>query len=196
MKKLSVWFVVFITMTGVTYGQGISWSANSNWLNYANGTTRLAGSINSSDGCFVQLIWVGTNGVIDAAISSGTGVTADDAVVDKRWVGAGVGGANGFFGGGNILDGDPIISNRFYYARVWSAPAFNYTNGLVPTSASNKYGNSVTWRYPKSDPISDSFDITGTSDINTMFSPIPEPAVFGLGIIGLLSLRFFSRKRK
>jgi len=193
--------VVLLASMGVSFGEGINWFAVANYLYYENGTTWLDGNTDNSLGCFAQLLWVGPNGTIDAAYGTGDGTqigTSDDVVVDTWWVGAGVGGADGWFDGANIGAGGQIQSNRVYFGRVWSAPAANYASGLVPTSLTNRYANSATWTYHAIDPVADDFDIASAA-LSTTLTPqsaIPEPAVLGLAVIGLLSLRLSTRKKK
>ncbi|HRZ11729.1 MAG TPA: PEP-CTERM sorting domain-containing protein [Kiritimatiellia bacterium] len=198
MRKIGI--VLFVLATAVcTFGEGISWFAEVYWLNYGDGSTRLTGSLSdTSVGCFVQLLWVGANGVIDSAYvdgADGTGAT-DDLVVDTRWVGAGV-GENGYFGGGDIAAGGNIVSGQVYFARTWSAPAANYASGYIPTSPTNRYQNSATWTYPHSNPLRDSFDIAGSGDLNTTLAPlaIPEPGVLALVGLGLIGLRLTRKQR-
>ena len=198
MRKIGIAAVVLV-MAVCSFGEGIGWFAEANWLNYGDGSTRLTGSLlDTSVGCFVQLLWVGANGSIDSAYidgSDGTGAT-DDLVVDTRWVGAAV-GDNGYFGGGDIAAGGNIVSGRVYFARVWSAPSPNYASGLIPTSGTNRYQNSATWTYPHSNPLRDSFDIAGSGDLNTTLAPlaIPEPGVLALVALGLIGLRLTRKQR-
>ena len=201
-KLLLVVALAFLASSGLTYGQGINWFSgvySTNYLCYADGSTYLTGDTDSSVGCFAQLIWVGANGIIDTAQNSGDGVMGDDVVVDYWYVGAGsAGGDDGWFDSAFVSVGDSVISNGYYYARVWSAPSSDYSAGLVPTSATNYYANSTLWQFPQVDEVADQFEINpGTSgQLSTTLSPVPEPAAFGLAIIGLVGLRFFGRKRK
>ena len=202
MQKLLVAVaVVILASAGYVHANGIEWNCAANWCNYSNGVTALNGDSSSALGCFAQLLWVGPNGTIDPAYNSGTGaglLASDDVVIDKNFVGFGVGGDDGYFGLNQLSEGGNIVSNRSYFIRVWSAPASDFANGYVPTSLTNKYGNSTLWTYHSVLPTYDTFDGTAGGDINTTLQPlaIPEPAMFGLGIVGLISLRFFGRKRK
>lgn len=176
---------------------GISWFAGENWLCYASGYPNvLPGHISDPTvGCFVQLLWVGPNGVIDPAYfdgGDGTGPT-DDLVVSKIWVGYGV-GEDGYFNAVELYDGDPIIQGRTYFARVWNAPSPNYAAGKIPTGPGVQYANSPTWVYPKIRPTFDDFDITYAGDLNTTLTPIPEPAALALVACGLLGLRLTRKK--
>lgn len=200
MRKLIV-LALIMAVAGVVYGEGISWFANDQYMYYANGSTYLDGNSDSSLGCFVQLIWTGPDNEIDTAYLDGGDGTSmdDDVVVDWRWMGSGLaGGADGWFSGGDVVDGGNIQSDRWYYARAWTAPADSYSAGDIPTSPTNKYGNSPTWQYPKSDPVRDGFDVTDSSypQFTTSLSPlaIPEPAVLALGLIGLISIRLLRRR--
>lgn len=203
-KKLAIALVVLALSHGIAFGYGIQWSSVNGSLNYADGvSTPLFGSTDSSLGCFVQLIWVGANGTIDQAYYgdsiNGTGPT-DDSVVDWAWVGAGgAGGEGGWFDGQQVVEGSDVQDGRTFYLRAWSAPASSFASGYVPTSSTNLYANSATWTWTKTLPTFDLMDFTADSEnFNTTLSPmaIPEPAMFGLGIIGLISLRLFGRKRK
>jgi hypothetical protein len=197
MQKLFVVIaVVVLASAGLVQANGIAWNSAAGWCNYANGSTPLTGGANGSIGCFAQLLWVGPNGLVDSAYNTGTGVgSSDDVVIDYNFMGFGVGGADGFFGANSLTEGGNIQSNRDYFIRVWSAPSANFASGLVPTSSTNRYGNSATWTYHSVLPTFDTFDGSSVADINTTLSPIPEPAMLGLGIVGLISLRLFGRKR-
>lgn len=202
MQKLFVAIVVAVLASaGLVQGNGIEWNCGAGWCNYSNGVTALNGDVSSSLGCFAQLLWVGPNGTIDPAYNSGTGVgvlLSDDVIIDKNFMGFGVGGADGYFAANQLTEGGNIVSNRSYFIRVWSGPASDYANGYVPTSLTNKYGNTAAWVYHSVSATFDTFDGTELADLNTTLQPlaIPEPAMFGLGIVGLISLRFFGRKRK
>ncbi len=195
-KKVLLVVLLLIGICSLSYGDGINWHAVANYLYYEGGTVWLDGSSDTSIGCFAQLLWVGANGVIDSAYNTGDGHgTTDDTVVDKWIVGGGVGGADGWFDSASVLDGGNVVSDRVFFARVWSAPASDYTAGNVPTSLTNKYLNSVTWRYPKALPTGDSFEIAPSGPLQTTLTPIPEPAVMGLALVGLIGLRWAARKR-
>jgi hypothetical protein len=80
--------------------------------------------------------------------------------------------------------------------RFWTAPADNYAQGTFPHSPTNFYGETPLWSNPGTVPpgAPDAFNNmpSGGAIANMQ---IPEPAVFGLGIIGLISLRLFVRKK-
>lgn len=206
-KKLAIALIVLILSHSVAFGYGITWGSVNGYLNYADGSSPLYGSTDSSLGCFVQLIWVGANGLVDQAYYGssidGTGYAqglTDDQVVDYGWVGQGQAlGDAGWFDGPAVLEGGNIADGNVFYLRTWTAPASTYASGYVPTASSNFYGNSATWTWEKVTDPYDAIDFTSTgNNINATLSPmaIPEPAMFGLGIVGLLCLRFFGRKQK
>ena len=196
-RLLAVIIVSVLASSGFVHANGIEWNCAANWRNYSNGVTQLVGGTDGSVGCFVQLLWVGANGIIDSAVNSGNGVgSSDDVVLDWNYVGYGLEGADGMFNAKQLTEGGNIVSNRDYFIRVWSAPASDFASGYVPTSSTNMYGNSSVWTYPSSSPSYDTFDGTALADINTTLTAVPEPAMFGLAIVGLLSVRLFGRKRK
>lgn len=198
MKKIVV-IVVLSVLAVCQANAGINWFNNLP-ITYANGTTPLIASIdNASVGCFVQLIYAGANGVIDGAVNSGVGTTVDDTVVAFGFFGQDdIAATDGIFPIHTVASSSGLVTNGLYFARAWSAPSENFSSGLVPTSGTNFYGNSATWSFPGSVPpaLDDDFDFTSSGAFATTLSPIPEPAMLGLGIVGLISLRFFGRKRK
>lgn len=204
MKKIAV-LVFGVMMCGnVVFAQqgwyGISWLMDAGYAYYNGGTTWLRGNwTNSSVGCFVQLLWVGPNGVPDQAYAYGDGTgPTDDVVVDKLWIGHGAAmGDDGWFAGGDIAAGGNIVSGRVYFARFWTAPSPDWTNGLVPTSLTNFYANGPTWTFPMSNPIRDTFDVAYAGNIIANLSPlpIPEPAAVGLVLIGLGCVRMMRRRK-
>ncbi len=196
MKKILVAGLALFGAVATTFGNGLEWTCGQNWCCYSNGAPNyLKGSTLSSVGCLAQLLWVGPNGVIDPAQNSGDGATGDDLVIDKNFMGNGVGGVDGYFNVNQLTEGGNIVSGRVYYIRLWSAPASDFASGLVPTSPTNKYANSYLWTYPSSNPTFDTFDGTATENLNTTLSPIPEPAMIFLGLAGLISLRVFRRRK-
>lgn len=200
MKRLLLVVAISAVLGSVgAHGEGINWAAITGYIYYNGGTTYLDGDFSSSIGCFVQLLWVGPNGVPDQAYASGQGTgPTDDVVVDWRWIGAGgADGGDGWFSGGYIPAGGNIVSGRVYFARFWTAPSPNYSSGLVPTSLTNYYANGPTWTYPHSDPIGDGFDVTYAGDLSTTLSPlpIPEPAAIGLVLVGLGCVRLMRRRQ-
>jgi hypothetical protein len=169
---------------------------------------------NGTEGCFVQLIWAGlTVDSADPFIASGTGVTGNDQVIQTSFIGLGSLSEAGLPSGisqNELFSGGPI---GYYYVRVFDTPSPDFGAGLaasVPTTDSYWYAETTNnlWFHPGgTDPISGlpnqyAFDFGGAGDANgnglitDHQVAIPEPTVFGLGIIGLVSLGLFSRKRK
>ena len=197
-KLLVVVMAMAVAMPFVAMADGISWSADANWLNYADDSTPLAGHISdSSVGCFVQLLWVGANGLVDSAYADGGDGTwtTDDLVIQTGWVGYGV-GENGYFNAFEITEGGDVVEGRTYFARVWNAPSADYVGGDVPTGAAVRYVNSPTWVYPSTSPTFDDFDIAAAGNLATTQTPlaIPEPGILALVALGVLGIRF-ARKR-
>ncbi len=102
--------------------------------------------------------------------------------------------SDGFF----PLQGSAAISganpNGNYYVRVYDAPNASFasgTNAPIPSGAAYYYQSGL-YSYTHSETLPDSFDFA-SSGAQTM-TPIPEPAMIGLGIIGVISLRLL-RKR-
>lgn len=199
-KSFFIWCAMLAFAIGAYAQGGISWFMNNGYARYGGGTNLLKGAhFDNSVGCFVQLLWVGPNGTPDQAYNYGDGTgPTDDVVVDKRWIGAGAAmGDDGWFAGGQIMLGGNIVSGRVYFARFWSAPSPDWTNGLVPTSLTNRYANGPTWVYQQLLPVPDDFDVTYAGDVYTTLSPmaIPEPAAVGLVLVGLATVRMMRRRQ-
>lgn len=170
-----------------------------------NFTTPLTGNrFSNTIGFFVQLIYAGANGVADAAVNAGVGVTGDDVVISARWIGAGQTSApNGRFTAGSPV-ANPLppafqyeaAGNKFF-VRAWSAPSagFNTTvlaSSLVPTASDVHYGNSALYTSLAPDQDNNGLNDTQTFDagafvVNTPMV-VPEPttaSLIGMGIAGV-----------
>lgn len=134
LKRTHRFFFVFLltfTNSVLVFAGGIQWGA---WSLYDQTTTNLlTGGSDENTGSFVQLVWVGPNGIIDDATNAGDGTTGDDVVVDISYVGSGAGGDNGWFDGQTVDEGGAVQDGRGYYLRTWTQPASDFANGLVPT---------------------------------------------------------------
>lgn len=175
--------------------------AISNFYNLSGGAALAADQSQSSVGCFAQLIYAGLNGSADLFTTSGNGVTGDDVVVDTMFAGqddfdatAGIfpTRAAEFFPDNSTRNGD-------YYVRVYNAPNLDFaglgTNAPVPGGATYYFQSEEhTYAYDVQFGFPDNFDFAPDGGRTTL--PIPEPAALGLGVIGLISLRLFSSKRK
>jgi len=196
-KKVAI--ACLIALLSASAYADFSWfNLSTNRLYYNGGSTLLPGSNNDPlVGCFVQLIWAGADDQIDLAVLSGTGVTDDDQVVDTAYVGQGIlGGPAGRYNGGTYTDN---IAGDYYYVRFWTAPSANFASGLVPTSGTNFYGNTALWLDPGNEPPSatDEFNSIPNGGISATLtaSAIPEPTIVGLGLIGLMTLRLYRRRK-
>ncbi|MBU0677040.1 MAG: hypothetical protein KJ626_02900 [Verrucomicrobia bacterium] len=198
MKKLVI-MIACSVIAATVLADGINWSAYNNYLFESNGTTKLNGDTLSSVGSFVQLLWVGGDGVVGDAGTTGDGtILGNDIVVDTWWVGGGNGGLDGWFDLASVTEdgSNPnVVENRWYFGRVWNAPSPNFAGGDVPTGASVRYANSSTWQYPSTLPTGDTFDITQSVSLSTTLSAVPEPTVLGLGLIGLMVVRLIRRRK-
>jgi hypothetical protein len=203
-KVAGVCILCMIISSLNSYGY-ISWfNTSTNRIYYNNSSTPLVGSrTDPAIGCFLQLIWVGANGTNDLASNAGSGVTIDDQIVAVSWIGKGAAATN--YQGYAASTTNMYVESGSYFVRVWSAPSpsFVSTNpslAQVPSSLTNFYGDSFILNYTKPSPemaVNLNFGVDANyGGWSVTLSPIPEPAVFGLGIIGLISLRLFARKRK
>ncbi len=165
-------------------------NASSNRITYASGgTDYLQGHrTDFTAGCFVQLIYAGSNGTIGMASIFGTGVTEDDEVVATAWMGMNVFGVD-VDGWLNNSAAAPAVMDQWYFVRAWSAPASDYLNGWVPSLGGVLYGNSTLWQYPGDGipPADTSFNFGGASGFSTLLTPVPEPGTLALCALGLLA---------
>lgn len=184
------------------------WS-NTGIIRNLNGDPLPASEDDRSIGCFAQLIYTGANGMkdpfdvllvgADLPNTGVTGVTFDDVVVATMFCGQGAfldGAVNGIFPQQETAA--DIKTSGDYYVRVFSAPGvYSGPNAVIRRISSTYYWDSPEYTYtynPMSPP--DSWDFAPAGAQTTLPTAIPEPAALGLGIIGLISLRLFSRKRK
>lgn len=150
-------------------------------------------------GAFRQLIWVGADGLVDAFVNSGTGITDDDWVVDVSYsYGKGIIGewTNQF---GYIATGfGAAESNNLYYARVYNAGNPDYasdTNAVIPVGATHYYESDTHAFAYQETGLDDDFDFSFGSDQQTL-TLIPEPGTLALFGIGLLTIAARRRLRK
>jgi hypothetical protein len=205
MKKL----VLMAAIGGMVLSvQADVWWSNTGIIINLNGDPLPASDVDPSIGCFAQLVYTGANGmadlfdiapVADLPNTGVTGVTFDDVVVATMFCGQGAsldGAVNGIFPQQEIPAN--IKTSGDYYVRVFSAPGvYSGTNAVIRRTLDTYYWDSPEYTYtysPMSPP--DSWDFAPAGAQTTLPTAIPEPAALGLGIIGLISLRLFSRKRK
>ena len=181
--------------------------ANFDWGSYwyfydSDGTTWLNNDASQTVGAFVQLIRDVDGDGLDAAIGTGTGIDAgsDDVVFWASWFGEN-GGSDGMFNPAppyEVVTAGLAEDGYIFYARVWSDPAATWsgTASTVPSGATYFdgiqfiYDNDVPGTYNMTGPAGSPYN----ANITVGTSPIPEPTVLGLGLIGLVLLRSFRRK--
>lgn len=196
-KKVAIACLIAL-LSASAYADFNWFNTSTNRLYYNGGSVLLPGNqTDSSIGCFVQLIWAGADNTIDSAIASGTGVTDDDVVEATTWVGGNIiGGASGRYTYSTTVTAD---DPGYYYIRFWTAPSANYASGLVPTSTTNFYGNTALWSNPGTEPpgATDIFNNIPNGGVSATLtaSAIPEPTIVGLGLIGLMTLRLYRRRK-
>lgn len=197
MKKVAIACLIAL-LSASAYADFEWFNTSTNRLYYNGGSTLLAGNqTDNTIGCFVQLIWAGADDQIDIAALSGDGTTDDDDVVDTTWVGGGLfGGPAGRYTYPSTVTAD---NPGYYYVRFWTAPSADYSSGLIPTSSTNFYGNTALWSNPGTEPPSaaDVFNNIPNGGISATLvaSAIPEPTLLGLGLVGLLTLRMYRRRK-
>ena len=199
MRKLAPLAVMAVValLAVPSYGDFDWFNLASNRVYYGDGTTLADGDASSSVGCFVQLIWAGANGTFSTPINSGNGIPggSDDQVQLTTWLGNNwFGNPDGRYAGSGTYTAD---SNGNYVVRFWSAPSPDYGNGLVPTSTTNRYNQTASWANPGNEPPAgaDQFNILPGGGISMTLQAVPEPAMIALGLVGLVSLRFFRRRK-
>ena len=164
--------------------------------------TPLAASDNVAGvGVFLQLIHI-TSGTVahDVDFNVTDGVTGGDVVLawdslghdDVTQFGEST-TTSGQWLWGNTYDGAGLIVDHGYYVRAWALPSPDYNNGAIPKNPQIcVYANSEVGIY---NGVTMTIDPIANRDMLTTL-PIPEPASLGLGIVGLICLRLFQRKRK
>ena len=144
----------------------------------------------------VQLVYAGTNGLIDVANQIGTGQTGDDEVIAYSWIGYSTPFAGSFQ---MLLTGGDEANNTeengsIYYIRAWEGASPSIGTGFVPQGATF-YGNSETYTITQNTSGNpEAFSAGGFSTTTA----IPEPTVAALiGLFGggmLVARRLFSKQ--
>lgn len=159
-----------------------------------NSTPIVGNHTDSSLGGFLQLIFVGANGLDAVSYTewdTPTGLlsSGNDQIVGTSWVGEGI---LGFLSpNGDFLASDvhsmPIGSQ--FVIRFFETASPNFGSGLVPTSGN--YGISSTFVSTGNPDAGGTDDFNINSGLFTNLGPIPEPgtvALFGIGAV-VLALR-------
>jgi hypothetical protein len=152
MRFLCVAFII-VLIAGTASGLWLDWFNNSgNRITYASGGDNwLPGDYyNSNIACFAQLIYAGHDQTNNPAIHEQDGVTGDDVVMDTGWMGMNIGSADN--DGYMINTYENFSEALWYFVRVWTAPAADYTQGYVPISPTNYYGDSYLFKAVSSGP--------------------------------------------
>lgn len=173
---------------------------NSGAISNQLGVALAASKTDSSIGCFAQLIYTGADHEKDDFSSNSvTGTSDDDVVVATMFCGQNA--VPSARAGKFPLQATAAVvgngGNGDYYVRVYNAPNLNFNMGIdapIPSLATY-YWESGEHTYTHSATLPDNWVFTSTGG-QTSIPIIPEPGVFGLGIIGLISLRLFARKQK
>jgi hypothetical protein len=196
MKQLIL--VMAVACLALSANGELNWF-NSGAISNQNGIVLAANKTNYTIGCFAQMIYAGSDGLADSFIASGTGTSDDDVVVATEFAGqkalvvrAGIFpqlSTNSYRG--SITDGQ-------FYVRVYNAPNLDFnlgTSASIPSAATFYWQSALhSYTFDEEQPLPDNWDFAPTGGKTLL--PIPEPGVFGLGVIGLISLRLFARKRK
>ncbi len=195
MKKLLTALVSVMILASAVHAD-LYWM-NSLAINDQNGVALAADESDYTIGCFAQLIYCGANNSIDFFSVVGSGVTGDDVVMATMFAGQNEPFfSDGFFPAQSVPAVTGPNPDGIYYVRVYNAPNANFAQGNsapIPTTATH-YFESATYNYTHSGTTPNTFDFA--PDGGQTMNLIPEPAMLGLGVIGLISLRLFARKRK
>ena len=197
MKIKAVFISLLVLASAAFVHANFDWG--SSWYFYdSDGTTFLTSSDTSTVGAFAQLIRDVDGDGIDAAIGTGTGIPigSDDVVYWASWFGENLNDMPGAFVTSPLetVTATATENNYIFYARIWSDPVSTWsgTASTVPSGAT--YWDAPSYTYIDGAPST--YDMTGalSANVTVSTSPIPEPTVLGLGLIGLVLLRSFRRK--
>ncbi len=153
-------------------------------------------NVGAADGttALVQLIYAGTDGLVDVANQIGTGQTGDDEVIAYSWIGYSTPYAGAFQMFGEDAANNTKEDGSIYYIRAWEGASPSVGTGFVPQGATF-YGNSGT--YTITDNTSGNPEAFSAGGFSTNVA-IPEPSVIAfIGVFGggmLIARRLFSKQ--
>lgn len=189
-KVLAVLGVVAISVAPMAKAvDTIAWGNGAFKAYQSDTVTLLPGNASSSIGGFVQMIYLGVDGIYNGYVGSGTGVSGDDVVVATTWIGSGGMVVAGAFSPASFTATTAIGSK--YEIRFFDNASSNYAGGAVPTSG--YYGLSQVFTQAGDPNLggTDSFSFNANYSTTT---PVPEPSTVmlmlaGLGLVGMRKLR-------
>ncbi|NCC50431.1 MAG: hypothetical protein EOM20_04360 [Spartobacteria bacterium] len=190
MKRCIYLMILSLIGFSVCRAATIEWGNSEHDLcTYASGGTNvLAGAYDKTNylvGCFVQLINAGPDQTNNPAMWSGDGVTGDDVVIKKGFMGQ-KDGYDGMMSGDDYADGTNGVT---YYVRVWTASADDYENGIIPLNPTNYYGDSYLWTYTTYNPPlprENYFSFGKTGGVTAALTPMFPPAGTGAVHVAIL----------
>lgn len=191
-KLIAVVFSL-VMISSVTFAiDTIYWQSTAVNRAYGNdGVTLLPGSALSSVGGLVQLIYLGTDGIYNGFVNSGTGVVGDDVVAQTTWIGtASMNAAGQFYS--SYAANTPTSSK--YEIRFFDTASPNYAGGALPTTG--YYGLSQVFTQT-GDPALGGIDtFSFDQNYSATIAIVPEPSTVALMLAGLGVLGFARMRRK
>ena len=183
--------VVFVS-TGAFAVDTITWGTlPANRAYNSDGTTLItADQFVNTIGGFMQLIYLGANGVYDGFVNSGTGVVNDDVVAQTSWFGV---GAMGRPGEATTIFSASSAVNSMYEIRFFSNPSANYAGGALP--AGGTYGLSQVFTQSGNPALGGTDSFLFNQNYSATI-PVPEPSTVALMLAGLGVLGFARMRRK
>ena len=156
-----------------------------------DGTTLItANQTLSTVGGFVQLLYLGADGIYNGFINSGTGVVGDDVVAQTTWFGVGAMGRAGEFVSSATVS--TIIGSK-YEIRFFDTPAASYP-GSVPTTG--YYGLSQVFSQTGDPDVGGVDTFSFNANYSATIAVVPEPSTVALMLAGLGVLGFARMRRK
>ncbi len=186
-------YIAIVALMSSTVAWGapeIFWGANEETLYKSDGETLVTGHHTDNGlGGFVQLLWLGSDGVYNELTLSGTGTSGDDEVIATSWVGQNtvfLVDPHGWFTGDSVLY---ETEDKYFIIRFFEEPSPDYAGGLIPLTG--HYGISDV--FAGTDALMpDTFQITDKLEATTL---VPEPGAAVMMLIGAGVVMGLRRKR-